>query len=121
MIDLKIDYDKAVPNPGDIVLEERDLVLTTDPTQRFTERLNLWLGDWFLDEGAGVPWLQEVLGRRPEKRMIEAVIVAALEEDPEVEFIDDFTLEFSPLTRSGVARFTVQTKEGTRSMEIEIG
>jgi hypothetical protein len=65
---------------GDLQLPR---VILTDPAtvavQSIKDILALWEGDWFLDTGAGFPWLQSVLGvKNPNVTEIKGLLQQAI-------------------------------------------
>lgn len=61
---------------GDLQLPR---VILTDPAQvarqSTVDSLSLWLGEWFLDNSVGFPWLQQVLGlKNPNITKIKALL-----------------------------------------------
>lgn len=68
--------------------------------QHIRQRLKLWAGEWFLNEGAGVPWLDHVLGRPPsEIELAEAVIKAEIAATPGVAEIIEFEARYDRASR----------------------
>ncbi|WP_100959016.1 hypothetical protein [Bosea sp. FBZP-16] len=68
--------------------------------QHIRQRLMLWSGEWFLNEAAGVPWLDHVLGRPPsEIELAEAVIKAEIMATPGVAEIIEFEARYDRASR----------------------
>lgn len=78
--------------------------------QTISNRLRLWTGEWFLDTGAGTPWLQEILG---EATTAEAVLRTRILETEGVNEILEYASVFDPNTRRLTISATVDTIYGT--------
>ncbi len=69
-------YRKLDAN-GDYVLGGTGAFLVNSPeavAQAVSTRLNLWLGEWFINTADGTPWLTEVLGKMQNGRNPDAAI-----------------------------------------------
>ncbi len=75
IFDFKIDYDTH-----DVVFDKGDLVQETDAAQALRQTiivgLKMWLGESLIDTSQGMPWFEEILGRK-EKDM--SLVVARVE------------------------------------------
>lgn len=121
MIDLELNRDRTSPHYGDLVLEGRNLRRTDSTIQRLEQTLDLWRGDWFLNRDAGLPWLQDVLGRRPRPRVLGEIVRNVLMRDPDVENVEAIEADYTP-SRGGFLRFTVNLRDGSaEDMEIDLG
>lgn len=67
--------------------------------QHARQRLMTFSGEWFLDTAAGVPWLQEIMGRQYNPALAEAVVKAEVMGTHGVTGIDDFSVAFARTTR----------------------
>lgn len=68
--------------------------------EHIRQRLKLWIGEWFLDTGAGVDWLRYVLGRPPSEMPIaESVIKAEIAATPGVSEILEFSASYDRASR----------------------
>lgn len=67
--------------------------------QHVRQRLKTHQGEWFLDTQAGVPWLDQVLGRQYDPALAEAVIKAEISETAGVTGISGFSVQFDGRTR----------------------
>lgn len=103
---------------------ENDLLLTDDgrlelhtdlaPTvrQRLLIRLRTWLGEWFLDQNIGMPYLRDFLVKNPDFTVIRSVLRRAALATPGIERVVSLRLdERSDLRRLGVD-ITVQLTDG---------
>lgn len=71
-----------------LLSEQHDIVWTNGPltkeftTQPFTQtvsqrlkiRLLTFRNEWFLDTNYGVPWFQEILGKKPSKSKVDQIL-----------------------------------------------
>lgn len=82
--------DFRLDSNGDLSLEEGDLVLISGAeavASDLSARLQTFAGEYFLDANLGMPYLQEVFGKRPLAR-IEEVCRRAILETPGVGRIE---------------------------------
>jgi len=100
-------HDLALSDNGNL-----DMVYDAEAVgQHARQRLMTFAGEWFLDTAAGVPWLSEILGRRYDPALAEAVVKAEILETHGVTEITEFSVGFSRATRElqvrGVAVSTI--------------
>lgn len=72
-MNFKVDSDT-----GELAIENNSFVLVEGPEeieQLLTQRLNTFLGEWFLDKSIGIPYFQEILKKNPNPSDIEAIFV----------------------------------------------
>lgn len=62
--------------------------------QHVRQRLMTHRGEWFLDTEAGVPWLDQLLGRAYDSALAEAVVKAEILDTDGVEEITSFSVRF---------------------------
>ncbi|MBN9074286.1 MAG: hypothetical protein J0H34_22340 [Rhizobiales bacterium] len=62
--------------------------------QHVRQRLMTFEGEWFLDILAGVPWLDQLLGRAYDSALAEAVVKAEILDTDGVEEITSFSVRF---------------------------
>ena len=72
--------------------------------QHVRQRLGFFQGEWFLDTTAGVPWLDDILGRRYSPALAEAVVKAEILATHGVTEITSFSVSFAQRTRGLVIR-----------------
>lgn len=110
MIDLALD-----PLTRDLVIRDGNPVLLEGAprvAQAIGIRLRTFQGEWFLDTGHGVPYLDRVFGKqRPE--LIEAILRAQILSVQGVRRITAFSLNLDPGTRIARIDFIAETDEGT--------
>lgn len=87
------------PSTGDIEFDEHQRLRTVDgieaQKQRLRLRLATRLGEWFLDNTFGVPWL-DLVEKGVDNRLIEAEIRTALMADDQVKLIESVRLSRLP-------------------------
>lgn len=72
--------------------------------QHVRQRLQTFLGEWFLDTAAGVPWLTDILGRNYDPALAESVVKAEILATDGVEEILSFSVSFDRATRGLLIR-----------------
>lgn len=80
--------------------------------QRITIRLRTFLGEWFLDQNKGVPWVQQILGAKNAEGVALAVLRDVIQNTPGVLSVDEIeaaldserllTMSFKATTVEGV-------------------
>lgn len=99
MIGLAIDK-----TTNDLALDDAgNLMTVTDAHavgQHVRQRLRTHRGEWFLDTQAGVPWLDQVLGRQYDPTLAEAVIKAEIAATAGVTGISGFSARFDATRRA---------------------
>lgn len=106
------------PTTGDLDLTTGQAQIVSDAAevaQRIRIRLRTFLGDWFLDEDLGIPYLQEIIGqkRRFAVERASALLRAEILDTPGVLEIVLFTLDFDAATRTLTVTFQATTIFGT--------
>lgn len=120
MIDWELNNDPTSPDFGDLVFGEY-----TDYTvegidglvQRLKIRLQVFLGEWFLDVDRGVPYFQEILEKGTSYDQISNSIKLVIAQTEDVKQINSFIIKDSDIERRKIIiNFTVSSVFG----EIEI-
>lgn len=107
--DLKLDSDH------DLDLQAYDLVGVggvDEVRQHLTCRLRLVMGEWFLDETAGVPYFRDILTSAPKVRAIESLLRREIMAAAEVESLDSFEMTYDRSARTLAVEFACTTSEG---------
>jgi hypothetical protein len=110
MSDLKLD-----DVTGDLVLENADLVMTTGSDavrQHILQRLRTFMGEWFLNLDAGLPYFQDILVKDPNLSAIDGVIKNQIIDTPGVLELLSFDMDFDPSSQALVISFSVQVSDG---------
>lgn len=92
------------PNIGDIHLENGTPVLIGDDNttyadsvnQQFRNRATFFKGEWFLDQGEGTPWFEDILVENADLGLIRSIFRKILLGTDGVASVDQFDM-----TRSG--------------------
>ena len=100
-------------NTMDIVFENRNCPMTLNKVdavaQRIYIRLRTLMGDWYLNVGYGVPWLERVLGHKVKKSTVDMIIQEQILLDNEVTSISEFSSSLDRERRAYECRFKVST------------
>lgn len=107
----------------ELVIVNNDLVLAAGVDligQRIKQRLQLFLGEWYLDVTAGVPYFQEILIKGPRQGRVESILKATVTGTPGVTELLAFDLGFDSPTRVLTLTFTVRTDAGEISDTVEL-
>lgn len=76
--------------------------------QSVQTRLQLWLGEWFLNPTDGTPWLQNVFGRFS-KIVADMAIRARVLTTQGVTTISDYESSFDPVARTFSVKLSIAT------------
>ncbi len=109
-VDLKLD-----PQTWDLVFENGDLAFSTGVEavgQAIRFKLQLLQGEWFLDETAGTPWFQNVLGQKFGLDLMRSLFYGLVISVDEVERIERLGVEFDSATRGVFVSYIVVTTFG---------
>jgi hypothetical protein len=110
MSDLKLD-----DLTGDLVIENADLVLTTGSDavrQHLLQRLRTFMGEWFLNLDAGLPYFQNILIKDPNLNAIDGVIKNVIIDTPGVLELLSFDMNYDSSTQALELTFSVQVSDG---------
>lgn len=106
---LSLDGDLALGPSGDLeVVTGQEAI-----AQRLLFTLRHFQGEWFLDEGFGVPWFQKVLRKNPEGVVVDAVLKQAILSVDGVIALTRFEATWDRPRRALSVRFQVRTRSGT--------
>jgi hypothetical protein len=83
--------------------------------QQVRIRLQFFLGEWFLDTSAGLPYYEEVLKKRPDMPLVESLFKTEILTCPDVLELISFSTGYEPLTR----RFRVSFRASTTFGELD--
>ena len=82
------------------------------PAQCVVTRLNLWLGEWFLDRSVGMPWKTKVLGKYTDSTR-DPVIRAYTLATQGVSAIVSYSSTLNRSTRGFAGQMEIKTIYGT--------
>jgi hypothetical protein len=100
---------------NDLQITDGDLSLVTGSdaiAQDLQQRLQSWLGEWFLDTTWGIPFKQQILVKNPNLDLIQADILLATTDTPGVVQVTDFNFVYDNNARSLSVKLTVQDSNG---------
>lgn len=103
------------PDTNDLVITNGDLSLadgTTAIAQDWQQRLQTWLGEWFLDTSVGVPYKQQILVKNPNFDLIQADLINQTIAVPGIQEVIDFTFNFDSAGRSLSVSISAQDSNG---------
>lgn len=98
------------PETHDLFLEAGNLAVVRGSEaigQHVRQRLMTFEGEWFLDTTAGVPWLAQLMGRKYDPALAEAVVKAEILDTDGVVEITSFSVGFD----QGVRRLNIRDVE----------
>jgi len=86
--------------------------------QHVRQRLKTFSQEWFLDNAAGLPWLDQLLGKRYDPALAEAIVKAEILDTDGVTEITSFSVSFD----RGVRRLHIRDIEvfTTYDQEVQI-
>ena len=106
------------PLTGDLALTaDGSQILFTETTvdtleQRIRTRLQTFRGEWYLNEGLGVPYFEEVMLKNPDVDRVRALLMAELAAVPGVGEIMSFVVAFDREARRFTVNFKCRSAEG---------
>lgn len=110
-MDLKLNI---ITGDLDVTNGEISLVIENDAiTQHLLIRLRTFLGEWFLDEDAGMPYFEEFLIKNPSNLIMEARIKEAILETPGIETVNSLDFVFDAATRAMTISFEAGLADNT--------
>jgi hypothetical protein len=116
MADLKLD-----PVTGDLELSTGDLQIVEGSdaiAQHIRIRLRTLLGEWFLDDRIGVPYIQRILIKNPGTNVVRRILRQVVEQTPGVVDVGAFTTDYDGATRRLSVSFNA-TVDGDATLEFQ--
>lgn len=116
-IDLKLgrDHDLALSKTNDLVFIDG----AQRVRQQITVTLLTFLGEWFLDDTWGVPYLEKIMVKSPKRAEIENVIRAKVRDVPGVTAVPTVQIEIDAQARRGrITLPDIQTDEGPITVSV---
>jgi hypothetical protein len=111
----QVGFDLYLDTSHDLEVAEYDLRLVAgadEVAQHLVVGLRLFLGEWYLDEDAGVPYYRDVLIGAPNSRVIEGLFRQHLLADADVESLTSFLVSIDRATRSLDVTFVAASSVG---------
>lgn len=115
-MDLKLDDN------NDLVFENNQLVLVDGADfvkQLLKQRLQTFIGEWFLDTSLGIPYFQEILKKQVNINAVSNIFKNEILNTPGVIEMETFELDFTEGTRHLSLTFSVRTQTGSITINIE--
>lgn len=108
---------------GDLDMSKGLQFTTTLPeyvAQRIDENLSFFLGEWFLDLRQGLPYLQQLIGAKPDLPLLDTIFRRGLGATPGVGTVKSMRTEFDGSTRTAGVRFEIKCKDGSTITEAQL-
>lgn len=120
-------YDIALNTANnDLVIKNNDLILI-DNAERIAQQvlitLRFWLNEWFLDTRQGIPYLEYILVKNPNKNHIKQIFSEKIMNIEGVKEISSMNLDFSmiQIRRELSISYEINTKYGLITNEVILG
>lgn len=118
-------YDIALNTANnDLVIKNNDLILI-DNAERIAQQvlitLRFWLNEWFLDTRQGIPYLEYILVKNPNKNHIKQIFSEKIMNIEGVKEISSMNLDFSMIRRELSINYEINTKYGLITNEVILG
>lgn len=118
-------YDIALNTANnDLVIKNNDLILI-DNAERIAQQvlttLRFWLNEWFLDTRQGIPYLEYILVKNPNKNHIKQIFSEKIMNIEGVQEISSMNLDFSMIRRELSINYEINTKYGLITNEVILG
>jgi len=116
MTDWELNNDPLSPDFGDLVVGnfvDHTVSNIDGLVQRIRIRLQVFLGEWFLDNTRGVPYFQEILEKGTSYDQISQSIKLIIAETSDVKKINSFSIKDSDIVnRKIIISFAVSSVYG---------
>lgn len=110
------DNDLAISTNNFVVVDGADYI-----EQSLKTRLQLFLGESFLDLNVGVPYFQEIFQKRVDSNRVESIFKEHILTTPGVIELLEFEIEYINSSRQFQVDFVVKTKDGIIELSEVIG
>lgn len=87
--------------------------------QQIKVRLLTFLGEWFLDDRVGIPWIEDILIKNPNSSHIKAMIYDQIVEVEGVKEVISIDIYFETKEREMNIQFKVSTTYGELKGEVK--
>lgn len=91
-------------------------IMTIDGADKVAQQVKMtllaWLGEWFLDNRFGVPYLEDILIKNPRLTSVESILRAKIMSVPDVKRITFFAMDFDRKRRTLIVEFHCITELG---------
>ena len=111
-------------NSNDLILKDGDLLII-DNAERVAQQilisLRFWLGEWFLNETEGVPYLEYILVKNPNINHGRQILTETIEAVPGVVSVDSMTIDFDQKGRQLAVDYSATTDFGLLTKRVILG
>lgn len=107
--------DLKLSSTHDLLLKDGKLLLTEGASQRAQQikiALLTFFGEWEFDTSIGIPYLEQILVKTPNKFRVEAILRKKILAVQGVRSITSFSLDIDRINRSLSVHFAAETAEG---------
>ena len=99
----------------DLIIVDKDLVLINN-AERVAQQIKItllaFLGEWFLDQRFGVPYLESVMIKNPNMAYIRGILRGKILDVPDVKSVDSLSTQINIKTRTLTVSYEVSTVYG---------
>lgn len=89
-------------------------------SQRITQRLRTFYGEWFLDNTRGVKYLEEILRKNPNETLRDSLLKDEIKGTPGVLELEAYLFAEDKTTRTGTITFKARTISGNIEAEVSV-
>ena len=107
--------DLKLSSTHDLLLKDGKLLLTEGASQRAQQikiALLTFFGEWEFDTSIGIPYLEQILVKTPNKFRVEAILRKKILAVQGVRRITSFGLDIDRTSRSLSVHFSAETDDG---------
>lgn len=114
-------YDLKLTSGGDLEVNDMgDIAITKSVRQAVQIRLQWLLGEWRFNPSAGIPYLEEVLVKRPDTDRIKQIIRNAIMEVDGITDVQNLDVTIDNVRRTAKIAFDAFSDEENFRNEVEI-
>ena len=118
-----VELDLRLTSVWDLDRNGKDLALVSGLAlvkQRLLMTLRLFMGEWFGNPDAGIPWFQQVFVKQQNSRIIEALLRKTILNSWGIQSLTAFSVINSKDTRSLTVTFSAVSSYGTLDMNVKL-
>lgn len=102
-------------NDHDILIKDGDFLLIDNAervAQQIKVKLLTFLGEWFLDNTWGVPYLEYILVKQPNQELIKQILSEQISSVDDVKSLNALELDYQVKVRTLIINYEVSTEYG---------
>lgn len=102
-------------NDHDILIKDGDFLLIDNAervAQQIKVKLLTFLGEWFLDNTWGVPYLEYILVKQPNQELIKQILSEQILSVDDVKSLNALELDYQVKVRTLIINYEVSTEYG---------